>query len=356
MPVTDTASVARAFIQHNLQAQPAPLRLFYIGPQFRYERPQRGRYRQFHQIGVETFGMAGPDIDAELLLLTQRLWRRLGIEGLELQINSLGTPAVRTAYRDELVAYFSAHHAQLDEDSRRRLQSNPLRILDSKNPELQDLIAGAPQLTAALDDESRAHFAGLCERLDAAGLAYRVNPRLVRGLDYYTKTVFEWVSDRLGAQATVCAGGRYDGLVAQLGGRATPAAGFAMGVERLVALLEEQAAAAPGGAPDVYLAVMGDQAERLGLVWAEQLRDACPDLRVQLNCGGGGFKAQLKRADKSGAALALVLGEDEAAQGGVSVKPLREDTQQSLWSWPELLQTVSGRAAVDVPRLLTRNH
>ncbi len=349
-----TAGCVRAGIENGLLHNQVR-RLWYGGAMFRHERPQKGRYRQFHQIGVETFGMAGPDIDAELLLMTQRLWRRLGVEGLELQINSLGTPAVRMAYRAELVAYFTAHQAQLDEDSRRRLQSNPLRILDSKNPALHHLIAGAPQLSAALDDESRAHFDGLRRLLDGAGVAYRVNPRLVRGLDYYTKTVFEWVTDRLGAQGTVCAGGRYDGLVAQLGGRATPAAGFALGVERLVALLEEQAAPPPGAAPDVYLAVLGEQAESLGLLWAEQLRDACPALRVLVNCGGGGFKAQLKRADKSGAALALVLGDDEVAQGSVGVKPLRHDVRQCTWLWPDLLQAVSGCTAADVPRLLARN-
>lgn len=348
-----TAGCVRAGIENGLLHNQVR-RLWYGGPMFRHERPQKGRYRQFHQIGVETFGMAGPDIDAELLLLPRRLWRRLGLDGLELQINSLGTAAVRAAYREQLVAYFTAHHAVLDEDSRRRLQSNPLRILDSKNPALQELLAGAPQLLASLDAESRAHFDELRRLLDAAGVPYRVNPRLVRGLDYYGKTVFEWVTDRLGAQGTVCAGGRYDGLVAQLGGRSTPAAGFAMGIDRLVALLEEQAAAVPLAAPDLFLAVVGGEAERIGLVWAEQLRDASPALGLLVNCGGGSFKSQLKRADKSGAAFALVVGDEEAAQGRVGVKPLREDAPQRTWVWQDLVRTLAGCAAADLPRLLMR--
>ncbi len=347
-----TAGCVRGGIENGLLHNQVR-RLWYSGAMFRHERPQKGRYRQFHQIGVETFGMAGPDIDAELLLLTRRLWRRLGLNDLELQINSLGTAAVRAVYREELVAYFIAHYELLDEDSRRRLQSNPLRILDSKNPALQDLIAGAPQLPASLDQESRAHFDELCRLLDAAGVVYRVNPRLVRGLDYYGKTVFEWVTDRLGAQGTVCAGGRYDGLVAQLGGRATPAAGFALGIERVVALLEEQATL-PAAAPDLFLAVVGTEAERIGLLYAEQLRDANPALGVLVNCGGGSFKSQLKRADKSGAAFALVLGDEEAVQASVGVKALREGAPQQTWAWQDLLRTLAGCAAADLPRLLMR--
>lgn len=347
-----TAGCVRAGIENGLLHNQVQ-RLWYAGPMFRHERPQKGRYRQFHQIGVETFGMAGPDIDAELLFMTRRLWRRLGIDGLVLQINSLGTPEVRAAYRAQLVEYFGAREGQLDEDSRRRLLSNPLRILDSKNPEMAELIAGAPRLVEALDDESRAHFDGLRRLLDGAGVAYRVNPRLVRGLDYYTKTVFEWVSDRLGAQGTVCAGGRYDGLVAQLGGRPTPAAGFALGIERLVSLMEDAGVIPPGEAPHLYFVIAGAEAEHVGPVWAEQLRDACPPLRLQINCGGGGFKSQMKRADKSGAAYALVLGDNEAAQQTVGVKSLRTDAPQQSWPWLDLLRSLSGCAEADIVRVLS---
>ena len=266
-----TAGCVRAGIENGLLHNQTR-RLWYAGAMFRHERPQRGRYRQFHQFGAETFGMAGPDIDAELILLSQRLWRRLGIADVRLEINSLGSSQARMDYRQRLVDYLSGFQSELDEDSRRRLHSNPLRILDSKNPAMQDIIAGAPRLLDMLDAESEAHFIKLQELLDGAGVAYSVNPRLVRGLDYYTKTVFEWITDRLGAQGTVCAGGRYDGLVEQLGGRSTPAAGFAMGVERLVALLEEGDAAPTFTTPDFYLAVVGDEAERRGLAWAERRR------------------------------------------------------------------------------------
>ena len=348
-----TVGCVRAGIENGLLHNQVH-RLWYAGAMFRHERPQKGRYRQFHQIGVETFGMAGPDIDAELLFMTQRLWRRLGIDGLTLQINSLGTSEVRATYREQLVQYFSAHQQRLDEDSRRRLQGNPLRILDSKNPEMAELIAGAPQLLDALDPESRAHFESLCRLLDAAGMTYRINPRLVRGLDYYTKTVFEWVSDRLGAQGKVCAGGRYDGLVAQLGGRSVPAAGFALGVERLVSLMEDAGVSLPERAPHLYFVVAGDEAERMGPIWAEQLRDACAAVRLQVNCGGGGFKSQMKRADKSGAAFALVLGDNEVAQHVVGVKSLRVDALQQTWRWQDLLQALSGCAAMDIVRVLSR--
>lgn len=348
-----TAGCVRAGIENGLLHNQVQ-RLWYAGAMFRHERPQKGRYRQFHQIGVETFGMAGPDIDAELLFMTQRLWRRLGIDDLMLQINSLGTSEVRAAYREQLVQYFSAHQQRLDEDSRRRLQGNPLRILDSKNPEMAELIAGAPQLLDALDSESRAHFEGLCCLLDAAGITYRINPRLVRGLDYYSKTVFEWVSDRLGAQGTVCAGGRYDGLVAQLGGRSVPAAGFALGIERLVSLMEDAGVSLPERAPHLYFVAAGDEAQRMGPIWAEQLRDACAALRLQMNCGGGGFKSQMKRADKSGAAFALVLGDNEVAQHVVGVKSLRVDAPQQTWRWQDLLQALSGCAATDIVRVLSR--
>jgi histidyl-tRNA synthetase len=297
---------------------------------FRHERPQKGRYRQFHQIGVEVFGMAGPDIDAELILMTARIWRRLGIRDVRLQLNSLGTLEARGRYREALVGYLEQHRASLDEDSLRRLSSNPLRILDSKNPALQAVIEGAPRLADYLDEESRQHFARLCALLDAAGLDYELNPRLVRGLDYYGKTVFEWVTTRLGAQGTVCAGGRYDVLVEFLGGRPTPAVGFAMGIERLIALLEESGVAFPSQAPHVYIVTVGERAEAHGLVLADRLRDALPELRVLLNGGGGSFKNQFKRADKSGAQLALILGDSELDAGQVGIKPLRGGEQELM--------------------------
>ncbi|MFC1602737.1 histidine--tRNA ligase [Pseudomonadota bacterium] len=322
-----TAGCVRAGIENGLLHNQVQ-RLWYQGPMFRHERPQKGRYRQFQQIGVETFGMAGPDIDLELILITHRIWQALGLsDGLELQINSLGTSEERLAYRELLVEYLSSNQDQLDEDSRRRLGGNPLRILDSKNPDMRELIAGAPALMDHLGDESRAHFDAICTGLDTAGVAYVINPRLVRGLDYYARTVFEWVTDRLGAQGTVCAGGRYDGLVEQLGGRATTAVGFAMGVERLVALLEE-AGVEPDEQVDAYLVLMGDEPQSRGLLLAEQLRDQLPKLRLLTHCGGGGFKSQFKKADRSGARYALVLGEDELAKGVVSIKDLREQTEQ----------------------------
>ncbi len=324
-----TAGCVRAGIENGLLHNQVQ-RLWYLGPMFRHERPQKGRYRQFHQIGAEVFGLPGPDIDAELILMTARMWRDLGLAGgVELQLNSLGTAEARNAYRERLVTYLSDHHARLDEDSRRRLQSNPLRILDSKNPEMQEIIAGAPLLLDHLDGESQEHFDRLRSVLDEAGLAYTLNPRLVRGLDYYGRTVFEWVTTELGAQGTVCAGGRYDGLVEHLGGRATPGVGFAMGLERLVALLESGGQARPvHGDPHAYLVLVGERAERAGMQLAERLRDAVAGLRLLTHCGGGGFKAQLKRADRSGAELALLLGDDELDSGTVGVKPLRSDADQ----------------------------
>ena len=296
---------------------------------FRHEAPQAGRYRQFWQVDLEAVGWPGPDVDAELIALTARLWQRLGIEGLTLQINSLGTADSRRAYRARLVEYFEAHAGQLDADSQRRLTGNPLRILDSKNPHMQGLIKAAPLLTEHLDAESREHFEALCAMLGSLGIGYEINPRLVRGLDYYNRTVFEWVTSFTGAQNAVCSGGRYDGLIAQLGGDATPAVGFAMGVERLVALLVAQAGqpAAPG--PDVYIVVSGAQAAQQALQLTERLRGERPDVRFELNLGGGNFKAQFRRADKSGAALALIVGEDELARGVVSMKPLRASAGQS---------------------------
>jgi len=322
-----TAGCVRAALEHGLLHNQTQ-RVWYQGPMFRHERPQKGRYRQFHQIGVEAFGMAGPDIDAELILMTARLWRELGIHGLELQLNTLGSSEERARYREELVAYFSAHAERLDEDSRRRLDSNPLRILDSKNPDMAELIAAAPTLDAYLGEESSEHFAAICRVLDQAGVAYVVNPRLVRGLDYYSRTVFEWVTDLLGAQGTVCAGGRFDGLVHQLGGRPTPAAGFAMGVERLVAILEELDSAPLPPRVDAYLVLVGEQAQLAGLVLAEQLREQVPGLRLLAHCGGGSFKSQFKKADRSEARLALILGDDELAAGKIGIKYLREDKEQ----------------------------
>lgn len=334
-----TAGCVRAAIENGLLHNQAQ-RLWYQGPMFRHERPQQGRYRQFYQIGAETFGMAGPDIDAELILMTARLWRMLGLyDNLVLHLNSLGSSQARAVYRTQLVDYFSAHIEQLDEDSKRRLHANPLRILDSKNPQMQDLIAGAPQLLEYLDDESRSHFARLCALLDAVGVRYVVNPRLVRGLDYYGKTVFEWVTNRLGAQGTVCAGGRYDVLVQELGGKPTPAAGFAMGVERLVALLMDEAITPPVAVPHAYLIVAGEAAELRAMALAEIWRDRIPALRMQVNCGGGSFKSQFKKADKSGARYALLLGEDELVRGEITIKPLREDKPQ---------QTVPQAGLVDV--------
>jgi histidyl-tRNA synthetase len=323
-----TASCVRACMQHGLLHNQVQ-RLWYAGPMFRHERPQKGRYRQFHQIGIEAFGMAGPDIDAEIIFMSARMWQRLGLQGTVLQINSLGSVAARAVYRSALVDYLRAHEDALDEDSRRRLDSNPLRILDSKNPAMQGLIEAAPRLPDYLDDESREHFARLCTLLDAAGLEYEINPRLVRGLDYYSKTVFEWVTDQLGAQGTICAGGRYDGLVEYLGGKPTPAFGFALGLERLLALLEAGNIGIPVQQPHVYLVLSGQAAVQRGMVFAEQLRDAVPGLQLQSNCGDGSFKSQFKRADKSGAQLALVMGDDEVAQDNVILKSLRDESGQT---------------------------
>ncbi|MCC6206692.1 MAG: histidine--tRNA ligase [Gammaproteobacteria bacterium] len=339
-----TAGCVRACIENGLLHNQTR-RLWYLGPMFRHERPQKGRYRQFHQWGVEAYGYNGPDIDAELILLSARLWRMLGIDGIvRLQINSLGTTESRARYRAALVEYLSAHHDRLDEDSRRRLHTNPLRILDSKNPELRDLLVTVPALGDYLDDESGDHFTGLRALLDAAGLAYEVNSRLVRGLDYYEKTVFEWVTDRLGAQGTVCAGGRYDRLIEQLGGRATPAAGFALGIERLLALLEDSAAPVVTPSPHVYLIAVGATAERAAPGFAEVLRDELPDLRLCVNCGGGNFKNQFRRADKSGAKVALILGDDELVNGVVGMKFLRDERAQEVVPRGELARRL--RAAV----------
>jgi histidyl-tRNA synthetase len=322
-----TAGCVRACIQHGLTHNQVQ-RLWYSGPMFRHERPQKGRYRQFHQIGIEVFGLDGPDVDAELLMLTARLWKRLGLQQVSLQLNSLGTSADRAKFREALVSYLQQHREQLDEDSKRRLESNPLRILDSKSPQTQSLLEEAPRLSEYIDAESQAHFEQLCSLLDAARIPYTVNPRLVRGLDYYGRTVFEWVTDQLGAQGTVCAGGRYDVLVEQLGGRTTPAVGFAMGIERLIALLESQHVSLPDKAPHVYIVAVGEQAQRHGLLLSEQLRDSLPTLRIMTHCGGGSFKSQFKKADRSGAHFALVLGDEELEQGRAGLKALREQTDQ----------------------------
>jgi histidyl-tRNA synthetase len=323
-----TAGIARAAISNGL-LRGQRHKLWCSGPMFRHERPQKGRYRQFYQLDVEAIGYPGPDVDAELIALSARLWRELKVTRVRLTINSLGTPASRQVYRERLVEYFRAHEPALDEDSRRRLNGNPLRILDSKNPEMRALIDAAPLLADYLDEESRQHFAALCGALEAMGIEYQVNPRLVRGLDYYSRTVFEWITDALGAQDAVCSGGRYDGLIAQLGGESTPAIGFAAGIERIVALLTQAGGVpAPQGA-DVYLVTSGARAERTALQLAEQLRDALPGRAVLLNLGGGNFKAQFRRADRSGARLALILGDEELDRGVVAVKPLRAEGGQS---------------------------
>lgn len=343
-----TACCVRACLQNGLLDNQQVQRLWYAGPMFRYERPQKGRLRQFHQIGVESFGVASADADAEVIVMTARLWRLLGIsEHVKLELNSIGSLQSRQAYRQALVEYLQQHTQQLDADSQRRLSTNPLRILDSKSPDTQQVLAQAPVLSDYLDAESTAHFSRLCALLDAVGISYEINPRLVRGLDYYSKTVFEWVTDKLGAQGTVCAGGRYDGLVEQLGGKSTPAVGFAMGVERLSLLLDTLAAYPDtiSGNPDVYFVVAGDRAEITAAAVAEQLREAAPGLRLQLHCGGGSFKSQFKRADKSGAAYALVMGDDEASAGTVSLKPLRGDSdeQQRVLSIADAIAFLSGK-------------
>ena len=325
-----TAGCVRAGIENGLLHNQVQ-RLWYCGPMFRHERPQKGRYRQFHQIGVEVFGLEGPDVDAEHILMTARLWKMLGLgDSVQLQLNSLGSAESRAAYRATLVDYLWEHVTELDEDSRRRLESNPLRVLDSKNPAMRDLILAAPKLTDHLDEESQAHFVSLRATLDAAGVKYTVNPCLVRGLDYYGKTVFEWVTDKLGAQGTVCAGGRFDGLVEQLGGKQTPAVGFAMGVERLVSLLEAEHVPQEHYRPHAYLVLVGEAAQRQGLLLAERLRDVLPLLRLETHCGGGSFKSQFKKADKSGARLALILGEEEVGNGTIGIKFLREEAEQLL--------------------------
>ncbi len=341
-----TAGIVRAMITNGLLHNQRQ-RVWCAGPMFRHEKPQRGRFRQFYQLDAEAFGYAGPDIDAELILLSARLLKRLGVERVELNLNSLGTSGSRRAYREKLVEYFSAHKARLDADSLRRLDGNPLRILDSKNPELQELIAAAPVLTEYLDAESRQHFDGLRRHLDAAQVEYVVNPRLVRGLDYYSHTVFEWVTTELGSQGAVCSGGRYDGLVMQLGGEPTPAVGWALGQERIVDLLRVQHGETASNSPDVYAVVAGESAEAVGLSLIERLRDELPSLRIEVNCGGGSFKSQLKRADKSGAQWALILGDAETERRVAGLKALRIEAPQVEISWEALTGELAKRLRPD---------
>ncbi len=333
-----TASCVRAGIQHGLLYNQIQ-RLWYNGPMFRHERPQKGRYRQFHQFGVETYGIATPDIDAELILIGARLWKQLGLKGVRLELNTLGSNQARSEYKQVLVEYLNQHRELLDEDSIRRLQSNPLRILDSKNPAMKQMLDNAPALMDHLDEESRQQFDKLKVSLDAAGVEYSINPRLVRGLDYYCKTVFEWITDELGAQGTICAGGRYDGLVEQLGGKATSAIGFALGVERILSLLEVQQAQS-AETIDIYLILLGQASEIKGLQLAEQIRDQHPEIKMITHCGGGSIKSQMKKADKSGAALAVILAEDELNNEQLTVKYLREKKQQTTVSFDGLTKFI----------------
>jgi histidyl-tRNA synthetase len=338
-----TASCVRAALEHGLTYNQVQ-RLWYHGPMFRYERPQKGRQRQFHQFGAEVYGIDGPDVDAELIIMTARLWRQLGLQdAVTLQLNTLGSATARAAYRTDLVAFLKINMDKLDADSQRRVTTNPLRVLDSKDSNTQAVLDGAPDFYGYLDDESRVHFERLRELLDAAGIAYVVNPRLVRGLDYYCKTVFEWVTDKLGAQGTVCGGGRYDGMIEQLGGKPTPAVGWAMGVERMILLLQEmqQEPAGLGQQADVYLAHIGDAASLRAMQLAEQLRSNIPNLRLLWHCGGGSLKNQMKKADRCGAKLVLIMGEDELAQGQIQIKPLQGQGQQKSISLDQVLAHVA---------------
>jgi len=328
-----TAGCVRAGMQHGLLHNQQQ-RIWYIGPMFRHERPQKGRYRGFYQAGIETYGIASPDIDAEVIAIAARFWKLLGFKNVHLEINSLGSNEARQAYRDILIKYFTAHHDQLDEDSQRRLHKNPLRILDTKNPKMKKLVNNAPNLLDYLDEESKGHFEELKQRLDKMGIAYQVNSRLVRGIDYYNRTVFEWITDDLGSQGTICAGGRYDGLVKQLGGRETPACGFGIGLDRLQLLVEEQGLDQSDNNPHIYLVMAGKEAELTGVTLAESLRNNHSALRLLTNGGAGSFKAQLKRADNSKADYALILGENEVNEGYITIKPLRKNLviseQQSI--------------------------
>jgi len=340
-----TASCVRAGIQHGLLHNQIQ-RLWYEGPMFRHERPQKGRYRQFHQFGVEAYGIETPDIDAELILIGARLWKQLGLKNIRLELNTLGSNQARAKYKEVLIEYLNKHHALLDEDSKRRLLTNPLRVLDSKNPEMKAMLDDAPALMDHLDDESRQQFDKLSARLDATGIEYTLNPRLVRGLDYYCKTVFEWVTDELGAQGTICAGGRYDGLVEQLGGKATPAIGFALGVERILSLLEAQQEQ-EADVIDVYFLMLGDTCEVKGLQLAENVREHYPDMRMVTHCGGGSFKSQMKKADKSGARIALILAEEELSNEQVTLKYLREKKDQMTVKFEDLVASLADIQTID---------
>ena len=330
-----TAGIVRAGITNGLLHNQRQ-KLWSTGPVFRYEKPQKGRYRQFYQFDVEALGFAGPDVDAELIIITDRIWKALGIDAIELELNSLGTPESRARYREALTNYFEPRQDELDQDSRARLHRNPMRILDSKNPAMKAIITGAPLITDYLDAESEQHLAVLCSLLDQADIAYRLNPRLVRGLDYYTRTVFEWVTDQLGSQGAVCSGGRYDGLVEQLGGKATPAIGWALGLERLLDLYRVSGGTVHGAARDIYMVAVGDGVLQPAFTLVERLRDSRPALKIEMNCGGGSFKSQMKRADRSGAGVALILGEEEVASQTVAIKPLREKAEQVCVEWSEL--------------------
>ena len=331
-----TAGVVRAGIEHGLfynQTQ----KLWSMGPMYRYERPQKGRYRQFHQINMEAFGYQGPEIDLEIILMTARIWKALGINSIQLEINSLGTPASRQVYREALVDYFTDHKRSLDEDSMTRLKTNPMRILDSKNPDMKTLILNAPKITDYLDDESKQHFSILLKALESHSVDYKLNPNLVRGLDYYTKTVFEWTSDQLGSQATVCGGGRYDGLVEQLGGKDICGIGCAIGMERLTELVELSVEKAENSQPKIYIVAVGEGAEIHASIMAETIRDENQNYAVEVNMDGGNFKQQFRRADKSGAELAIIVGEQEIEQGTVSLKPLKSDGEQKTVKQEELI-------------------
>ena len=336
-----TASCVRAAIQHNLLYS-GPRRVFYWGPMFRHERPQKGRFRQFHQVGVEALGFDGPDVDAEHMVMGARLWKSLGLEDVSLEINTLGDSESRARYRARLVSYLESRADELDEDSRRRLRTNPLRVLDSKNPAMKEIVAGAPQLTDDLNDASLQSYERLQSLLRAANVAYTINPWLVRGLDYYNDAVYEWTTTRLGAQGTVCAGGRYDGLFAQIGGKPACACGFAMGIERLLALMTDAGLNPVVQAPDIYIVHAGEAGSRLAWATAETFRDA--GLTVILHCGGGSFRSQMKRADGSGARFAVIIGDDEAQSEQVSVKPLRESGDQMKLAVSEAAAMVRGAA------------
>ena len=335
-----TAGCVRAVLEHGLIQSPA-LRLWYSGPMFRHERPQKGRTRQFHQIGVEAFGLPGPDIDAELIIMCTRIWNRLQLNDLRLEINSLGSTDTRKKYRNILVDYFNSHKDQLDDDDLNRLENNPLRILDSKNPEMKDLVNKAPSITDSMDSESQNHFQDLLQLLDSVDIRYQINPRLVRGLDYYNRTVFEWITEKLGAQGTVCGGGRYDGMVKHFGGPSTPGIGFSMGLERLVYLIEKQENQRFATKnSDIYFVIASNEAQGTAIKLAEKIRNELPEVRLLMHCGGGSFKSQFKKADKSGALIALILGDDELQQQRIGIKHLRDDKAQQEVDWESLTDTV----------------